>query len=139
MIPGDVNLVAVVAAMLLSIVIGMLWYSPALFMNTWMKEMGMKKKDIEKAKKKGMAKTYVLMALSAFVTAYVLAHFVQIMAASTFVAGMQTGFWIWLGFVATVLLGSVLWEMKSIKYYAINASYQLVSLALAGGLLAVWP
>ena len=48
-----VNYVAVVGAAVVSFIIGMLWYSPLLFGNAWMKAGGFSKKDINKAKKKG--------------------------------------------------------------------------------------
>ena len=34
----------------------------------------------------------------------------------------------WIGFVAPVLLGTVLWEQKPFQYYLINALYWLVAL-----------
>ncbi len=41
-------------------------------------------------------------------------------------------------FVATVTLGSVLYEKRSFSLYALNNGYQLVSLVVMGAVLAVW-
>ena len=76
--------------------------------------------------------------MGVLIMSYVLAHFVQIAQAVTFGQGMQLGFWIWLGFVVTSFLNSVLWEGKSWQLYALNISHYLVVLVLAGGILAAW-
>ena len=134
----DINYLAVFLSAILSMIIGSLWYSPIMFGNIWMKLGGMSPKDIEKAKKKGMGKLYFAAFIGSLVAAFILAHFVQYVIASTFFEGMETGCWLWLGFVAPVLLGSVLWESRPVRYYLINVSYWLVNLALMGGILAVW-
>lgn len=133
-----VNYVVVVVAAVVSFIIGMLWYSPLLFGNAWMKAGGFSKKDINKAKKKGMGKMILASFVGSLVMAWVLAYFVVYATASNFVQGMQVGFWLWLGFIATVLLGSVLWEGRVVKYYLINVAYWLVNVAVMGGILAVW-
>ena len=111
---GDINWVALVAAAVASMVVGFIWYGP-LFGKMWMKLSGMK----EMGDKSQMPKTYAIMFVASLVTAYVL---------SVLGAGLMTTFWIWLGFQATLLLGSVLWEGKSWELYCLNASHQLVSL-----------
>ena len=77
-------------------------------------------------------------AVTTLVAAYVLAHFVILAGAETITAGMRLGFWIWLGFVAVFTLDSVLFEMGSIKAWAINNAYHLVGLLMMAGILAVW-
>ena len=134
----DINYLAVLISAVVSMIIGSLWYSPLLFGNAWMKAGGMTVKDMDKAKKKGMGKLYFAMFIGALVTAYVLAHFVQYVGASGFFDGMEAGCWLWLGFIVPVLLGSVLWESKPIKYYLINVLYWLVNLTVVGGILAAW-
>lgn len=133
----EINYVAVVAAAVVSMILGFLWYGP-LFGKTWMALMKIKPKDIQAAKKKGMEKTMALGFLTMLIMAYVLAHFVDYAAATTAAAGATVGALAWLGFVATVTAGSVLWEGKPTKLYALNNAYQLVSLAAMGAILAVW-
>ncbi len=134
----DINLLSVIIVTIISIILGTLWYSPLLFGNVWIKLMGFSKKDIEKGKKKGMAKQYIIMSITSLIMIYVLAHFVDYTGSITFTQGMVTGLWIWLGFLATTMLGTVLWEGKSFNLYLINTIYYLVLLMLAGGILAVW-
>jgi hypothetical protein len=121
------NYIAIVLAALTNVIIGALWYSPALFGKTWQKEMGYKKKDMNKMKKKA-GQGYFWMTISSLVMAYVLGHFLTMFKVATFSAAAQLAFWLWLGFIATVTLGGVLWEGRSCKLYCLNASYWLVSL-----------
>ena len=96
--------------------------------------MNIKAKDM--AKMKASAKRgYALGLVSALVMAWVLSRFV---VAGTFMSGATVGFWIWLGFIATVTLGGVLWEGKPWNLYLLNAAYWLVALLLTGGILAMW-
>lgn len=135
----EVNYLAVLVAGISAMVLGSIWYSPMLFGAVWMKESGVSKQQIDAAKKKGMALSYILNFIAALVTAYVLAHFLYYTNAATVTAGLQTAFWIWLGFIVTVLLGSVLWESKSCKYFLINVVYHLASLLAMSAILVAWP
>lgn len=135
----DVNYIAVLVTAVIGFVIGMLWYSPLLFANAWMKLSGIKKEVMEKAKKK-ILPTRIASFISLLVMTYVLAYFVNIAGASTVLEGAQTGFLLWLGFIASVTLGKVffLWEGKSVKLYVLNAAHYFVVMITMGAILAVW-
>lgn len=137
MLDFDLNLWTVLVAGLVQMVLGALWYSPAFFGKMWMHYMGLTAEHMEKHKKDMWSK-YALNFLAALLMSYILAHFVYYTESRTFSDGMQTGFWLWLGFIATTFLGSLLWEMKKVQLYYINVGYYLVTLLLTGGLLAVW-
>ncbi len=137
-----VNYIAVVVAAIISMVIGSVWYGP-LFGSMWMKETGMKKPGkMTPAIKKMMMRSYSLMFAGSLVMSFVLSH--ALIFAATYMnetgvnAGVMTGFWNWLGFVAPVTLGSVLWEGKSWKMWCINNGYYVITLMAMGVLLAVW-
>ena len=133
-----INFWAVLVSAITAFIIGGLWYSPILFGNAWMKTGGMNAKDMEKAKNRGVGKLYFVSFLGGLLMAYILAHFVQYLSSSNFLEGMVAGCWLWLGFIVPVLLGSVLWEGKPLKFYLINVGYYLVSLTVMGGILAAW-
>jgi hypothetical protein len=135
---ATINLVAVVVSAVVGMIIGMAWYSPLLFGNVWMKLSGMTKKQLDESKKKGMAVPAAVGFLAALVMSFVLAHFVDYTGATTALMGIQTGVWLWLGFIATVLLNSVLWEGKPVKLYFLNIAHYLAVLAAMGAILAVW-
>lgn len=139
-----INYLAVVVAAVANMIIGFLWYGP-LFGKQWIRMMGFTKEDIEAAQKKGMGKNYALMALGSLATAYVLAHAYEFaatyLAAFGIAGGAMAGFWNWLGFIAPVMLGSVLWEGKSWKLWSLNAGYYLVALVVMGmiiGGMSMW-
>ena len=135
----SVNYWAILVAAVVSHVLGFLWFGP-LFGKQWAALMGFDKKKMQEAKKKGMgAKTWSLMIVGTLVTSYVLAHFVKYLNATDFAGGLQAGFWIWIGFFATVMLGMILWEGKPWKLYFITAAYWLVNLLVASSILALWP
>jgi len=133
-----INYWAVLVSGLSSMVLGFIWYSPIVFGEVWMKLSGFSKRNMEAMNKSAMAKMYGLNLIAAFVTAYVLAHFIGLFGSSTAAEGVETAFWIWLGFIAPIMFGSVLWEQKPVKLYLINVSYQLVMVGIMGMILASW-
>lgn len=129
---------AVLVAAVVSMVLGMIWYSKPVFGKVWAKASGMTPKKMEEAKK-GMILSFVLGFVATLITAYVLALFLGYLEAATILLGLVTGFLFWLGFIATTLLGMVLWEGKTVRLYIINAGFQLVSMVVMGGIIAGWP
>ncbi len=135
----EVNYLAVFVAAVASMVIGGLWYSPLLFGKIWIKLSGMTEKQMAEAKKKGMAKSYILAYVGSVVMAYILAHFAKYAGAATPLEGAMAGFWAWLGFVVPVVLGGFLWEGKPAKLFVLNIAHYLVALLVMGAILAAWP
>ena len=95
-------------------IIGFLWYSKMLFGATWMKLSGISEANMKKANS-NMPILYGTMFVASLVMAYVLAHFAKYAGAATLTDGAVAGFWAWLGFVATTMLSSSLFESKPIK------------------------
>ena len=136
-----INYLAVIATTVVSMVFGFLWYGP-LFGKQWMALSGISQDTINASKSRGMGKMYAIAAAGSLVMSYVLAHALVFASAYLNVQGVQaglaTGFWNWLGFVAPVTLGGVLWEGKPWKLWTLNNGYQLCSLLLMGVILSVW-
>ncbi|MDF2379185.1 MAG: DUF1761 domain-containing protein [Candidatus Gracilibacteria bacterium] len=127
----EISYLPIIAAAVVHFVIGMLWYSPLLFVKPWAKEAGISEADMNK--KEGMAITLMSALASSLVMAYVLMKFLP--AGGDLKAALKVGAWLWLGFFATSQLGSVLWMKKSLQFYAINAGYWLVSLLAISAVL----
>ena len=138
MMLAEVNYLAILVATVASFILGMLWYSPLMFGNIWLKLMGFSPAKIKAGKKKGMGKVMFFAFLGTLVSSYILAQFLKIANAVTIKDGLQVGFLIWLGFTATTMLGSVLWEGKPVKLYLINAAHGLTSLLVASAILISW-
>ena len=136
-----INYWAVLAAAVASMVIGSLWYGP-LFGKMWIALSGMSEAKMNEAKSRGMTTVYIVAFIGSLVMSYVLAHALvfaaSYMRVSGIGAGLMVGFWNWLGFVAPVTLGMVLWEGKSWKLWILNNSYYLVTLLVMGVILASW-
>jgi hypothetical protein len=133
-----VNYFAVVASAIAAMVLGYLWFGP-LFGKQWAHMSGV---SMERMQKGGMS-SYLIMFAGALLMAFVMSH--SLIFASSYLgevgisAGLMSGFWNWLGFVAPVSLGIVLWESKPWKLWAINAGYYLVVLCVMGIILSLWP
>jgi Protein of unknown function (DUF1761) len=134
------NLLAVLAAALSTMVVGFLWYSPVLFAKPWMREMGIDPED--KARNAEMRKSagpaYAGSMFAALVSAFILAMFLHEFHAATISLGVLVGFHVWLGFVATVQFTGALFTKQSMKLFAINTGYQLVCYLLMGAILTAW-
>ncbi len=132
----DINYAAVIVAAFAQMVLGFLWYGP-LFGKQWASLVNV---DFGSMKPKPAA--MAAMVISALVMSFVLAHALAFASAYLHVsgirAGLSAGFWNWLGFVAPVALGPVLYEGKPIRLWFINAGYYLVSLLIMGAILALW-
>ena len=133
----QINYLAVLVAAIINFALGGLWYSKVMFANMWVKAMGLSDEEAAELSK-GAAKAVAFSFVAALVMSLVLAYVIKFANADTFFWGMESGFWVWLGFIATTGSASVLFEGKPAKLYFISMSYYLVSLVLMGGVLAVW-
>lgn len=131
-----VNYWAVLCAALAGFVIGWIWYGP-LFCKQWMKLAGITPASMKKMKMTP-AKAMTFGFVSVLVTAYVLSHFVDLLSVTTWGGAAQFAFWAWLGLVAPVQFGVVLWEGKPFKLFLLNTAHNLVVLIVMSGILAVW-
>ncbi len=132
-----VNYLAILLCGVVSMVLGSLWYGP-LFGKMWMSLSGVSMGG----EKKSMTKSYLIAFVGALIMAFVLAHALVFAAAylkaSGVSGGLMAGFWNWLGFVAPVTLGMVLWEGKSWKLWTLVNGYHLVQLLIFGVILSLW-
>lgn len=132
----EVTLWPVLAAGVASIVIGFVWYHPKVFGSKWMQLANIPPQAAEEGKKKMPLMAFIGF-LASMLVAYVMNHFGIAWGVFDWIGGIELAFWIWLGFMAPVMLGAVLWEGKSVKLFAINAGYWFVSLVVMA-LILVW-
>lgn len=130
----ELNYLAILAGAASNMAIGYVWYSPPLFANAWMKLIGKTEDDLKAKAGPAMGIMFVL----ALLTSYVLAHFVDYVDATTFMEGATTGLWLWLGFVFTEMVSTNMFAQRPFRLSVITAGYQLVGLAVMGGILAAW-
>ena len=131
---STINWLAVIVATLLFYGIGGLWYSPVLFGNAWMKEVGITKDDTRKV---NMVKIMIFTCLLTLIMVTNLAFFLNspsVNAGTGALYGFLTGF----GWVAMSIALMALYEMRSFKYILINAGYVTVGFTVAGLILGAW-
>src|SRR5687768_5366124 len=129
---------AVFVATLVHFFLGGLWYSPLLFGNKFIQLINWTPEKLSQVQNESHAKELVIAFVMSLILVYILAHFVQYTKATNAIGGIQTAFWLWLGFVVTTQLPTVLFEGRSFGLFLINVAYQFVGCALAGAILGVW-
>lgn len=133
MILADVNFIAVFIGALAVYLLGWFWYSSKAFGQEWIRGLGYRSEELSM-----QWYHFVGGFLTAFVTAWVFAGLIDFFDILDVLDGMQLGFWIWLGFIATTCFGGYLWERKTFNVYLINVGYHLVSLLFLGAFLTYW-
>jgi Protein of unknown function (DUF1761) len=135
-----VNLWAVLASAVATMVIGFVWYSPVMFAKPWMKLMGIDPNDKAKLAElqKGAGAMYTLSMVASILSAAVLAKLLGIATINSPLYGLKLGFAVWLGFVTTVQMTGALFTKQPAKLYAINTGYQLACYLAMGAILGAW-
>lgn len=131
--PSAMNWWAVLAAGISSMVLGGLWYSPALFGNAWMRASGITE---EKARSANMAKVMGTSLLLALLGALVFAMFLGPAPALGFAtgAGLSAG----LCWVAGSFGINYLFEQRPLQLFFINGGYHTLQYTLIGAILGAW-
>lgn len=128
----DVNWLAVIAATLINMIVGFLWYGP-LFGERWMQMIGKSAEEIEDD-----PSMYVATTVAALVSSYVLAVLIGASGASGALAGALIGLVIWVGIGATGTLVYTTFEGPPRNVWMLHALYQAVVFLINGALLAAW-
>ena len=132
------NVLAIVISAIVAFFSGMIWFSKPLFGEVWMRLSGITKESVNKQKSQGMAGTLVTAFITQIVTSAVLAWFIIATGMQSALGGLGIGALIWLGFLGTTQLGSVLWHQKPLVYYALESGHVLFALLVTGVILGAW-
>lgn len=158
----EFNILAIIVAAIVPLVLGFLWYNPALFGNVWMRESGMTE---EKMKSSNMAVIFgvslLLSLLLSFFTQFLVIHQIgalgmvgaDLEAAKpsfdafmadygtnhrSFGHGALHGAMAGIFFVLPIMGTNGLFERKSWKHILINAGYWTLALTIMGSILCGW-
>lgn len=132
----EVNYTLVVIATLAQFVLGALWYSPLLFGKWWMEFMDCTKLSQEELKKmqSAMGPFYLL---QLFLTLFTTVSFANLMPYINTFSIYHIAFWIWIGFIAPVQIGTVIWGKTEQKFW-LKQIFVMVTNQLASLMLAAW-
>src|SRR3989344_3343518 len=131
-----ISLFGVLLAAIVGMLFGWLWYGP-LFGKLWMRESNVATQQLEAVKAKGMKKQYISSFIFTLVSAYILAYFLNLLQVGTIEGVSSLVFWIWLGFQVPILIGSILWENRTFKFFTLNAVHNVIVLFIMG-LVLLW-
>lgn len=137
---SSINFLAVFVAALAAFFIGFMWHGPV-FGKQWMKMMEIPQSKVDAMQAKGMGPMIprMLAALvQQIVIALVVAHLATALSITGAVPAILFALLLWIGFIATVLLNTVLWEERKMELYLFNIIYQLVSLIAVSLIVVLW-
>lgn len=137
---ATLNYPAIVVAALAAFFIGFMWHGPV-FGKQWMKLMAITPEEMEKGQKEMQGNMWKYL-LAAFIQQLIIATVTSIFATALGVhdpiAAIVLAVWLWLGYIAAVLLNGVLWEKRSVPLYLFNITYHLVSVIVITLIVGLW-
>lgn len=135
MIP-EINYWAVLVAMVSSMIVGSVWYTPKVFGQRWAR---LAKVDMEN----GSWMPIVVGVLMGFVTAWALAgasaiawHFYE---GSFLASALVTAVLLWAGFTAARFITHDSFEGRSSSLTVLNIAHELVTIVVMAVIIGVWP
>jgi hypothetical protein len=129
---GPVNWFAIAAAVVSAFVIGGLWYSPLMFVNSWLKMSGVDRQVFNA----GLRKALLGDLFSATATALVLNQVIGWSGATGIASSLLAALVVWTGFVASALMAQMTYEHRPFAFFAISSGYRLVTLEVMAAILS---
>ena len=113
---------------ILKFFLGLIWYSPSLFGDTWMEEAKICHVEIDEMKQSGKIvflylTQFFLQSFSLFIHYQLLIWYNQIMIDSLYFTLL-----LFIGFIIPSFFESYMWESKSMKVFIINSGYNLFAM-----------
>ena len=134
----SINYIAVVLAMLSSIVVGFVWYTPRVFGKTWMRLTG-----VQPGTGQSPVRPIIITIVVSFLTAWVLAGAVDISfhfyGGSFLLNSIFTALILWVGFTAARFITHDVFDRRPWQLTVLNVSHELVTLLIMAVIIGVWP
>lgn len=139
---SSINWLAVIACVVVSMIVGSIWFNQKTFFPMWWKAIGKSDKEEPKMAGPGGSLTWGLTILAALVEAIFMALLVKAMGSmtpggATLASGAFAGFVLWLGFVATTSLTNKLFSGQ-LKAWVLEVGNHLVTMVLMGAIVGAW-
>lgn len=124
----QVNIWAVLLAMVSSMVIGSVWYAKGVFGTRWAKLVKLDDKKMQAGAGKAIAITIVVSTITAYVLAHVTFLSNSFFGNSFLQDALMTGFWLWLGFVAARFITHDAFEQRPTELTLMNIVHELITI-----------
>lgn len=131
---NGLNFFAVLTAAFAAFLVSGFWYSPLLFGRQWLLLRGAD----SSAGNKMQAPEMIGEIARTIIIAIVIAHFVVVLNISDPIHGLYLALWIWVGFYAMILAGSVIHDKVPLRLGLIHAGDGLVRIVLMTIILSIW-
>lgn len=134
----DINYLAVLVAVIVSMVIGLVFYHRAVFGRAWMTLVGHTDESVQG----GSPLTYPVVVVCSFLTAWVLAGTTflayKFYGGSFLVSALVTGWILWLSFTVARTLVHDLFDTRSLKLTALNALNEFITITAMALIIGLW-
>src|SRR5579863_6766785 len=127
------SIIPIIVVTILNIFLGMLWYSPLIAGNMWVKAH-----KLDPKKLKPTLMHYLGSILVSFVTALILAILLDQFQIMDWQSALVFALFLWIGLIATNHFSGVIWAGKPLAVYFIDVTYLLVSIVMMSVLLSIW-
>jgi hypothetical protein len=132
----SVNYLAVLVAAIANMVIGAVWFMPAVLGSHWMRFTGLTSEAIENTPH--MWVSYLGSLIGSVLVAYAVARIASYAAAESIVDAAILMLLIWAGLVLVPLSDEALWERRPVGLFVLVGARWLVALAVITVIVALW-
>lgn len=133
----EVNYIAIIVAMLSSMVVGSIWYARPAFGNMWIKLA-----HVDMKKQGSAIWPIALTAVVSLITAYILAHVAflsnQFFHHSFLQDAVTTAFWLWLGLTAARFITHDAFEGRPWRLTLLNVGHEFVTIMIMGVIIGLF-
>lgn len=131
----DVNYLAALVSAAAAMVIGTVYFMPAVAGRAWMKAIGKTPEEIKAANRPSL---YVVAAILAYLQAVILSAVIGWSGAQGLLGGALIGLLMWVGLAGPVISVTFIFEGRTMANHAISVGYYLISLVVMGAIIGVW-
>lgn len=137
MMLSDLNYLAILAAGAVKFALGGVWYS-LLFQKPWLAELKWTPEEIAAARTEGGKSPLVITFFVGFIQVVALAVVLRAINSDCVGCAVGTAAMLSLAFAAVPIGINYLFERRSLRFWLVNAGYDLVGMVLAGLVLGLW-
>ncbi len=132
--PISIHWPAVLAAAVVRMAIGALWYSPLMFVRAWQALTGV----TDEMMRARFGRAIAIDAAMSLLMAFALANIIGASRIHDWANGAGAGIWVGIGFIATTFVPLWAYESRPIGLVGLNVGFNVASLAVMGALLGAW-
>ena len=135
----EINHLAVILAVVASMVVGFVFYLPAVFGRRWMEMVGYSEESVEG----GSPIVYPVVIVASLVTAYALAGVTflshEFYGGSFLLSALVSAWILWLSFTVARMLVHDLFDTRTLQITALTALNELITVTAMALIIGLWP